>query len=257
MNAIIVDDENKACTNLQKMLQTYIDPSINICGIANSAAEAEALIIAYNPDVVFLDIEMPDENAFEFLDRIASINFEIIFVTAYDEFAVRAFRLNAIYYILKPIRVNDLKSAVERFKERLQYKTLVHLPHISYAELSSQVVNNVRQHSLTLRNTNGIEVLSFRDIYYIEAHGSYSKFVFIKDNNVKEILSSYALSYYEELLPANIFFRIHRSYILNCQHLKSVNETGMAVINEHIMLPVGRRRFSLLLDFLKQNNMIE
>jgi len=96
LNVIIVDDEMDACKNLQKILVEYVDSGINILSIANSTAEAEKQILEHKPDVVFLDIEMPNENAFEFLDRIVEINFEVIFVTAYDEYAIKAFKLNAI-----------------------------------------------------------------------------------------------------------------------------------------------------------------
>ncbi len=253
MNAIIVDDENKACTNLEKMLKTYAGPGINIMGIANSTAEAEILINKYNPDVVFLDIEMPDENAFEFLERISPISFEIVFATAYDEFAVKAFRLNAIDYILKPLRLNDLKNAVGKIKDRLQYKSLMQRQDISYTSLYNQVSNTTGEQSITLRDLDGIEVLNFKDIYYVEAHGSYSKFVFLKDGEMRETLSSYPLSYYEELLPVNTFYRIHRSYILNCQHIKNITtDCSQVTVSNNTTLPVSRRRFQGMLGFLKK-----
>jgi two-component system LytT family response regulator len=100
INIIIVDDENKACTILKDIITEYADPIIRVVGIAHSTYEAEALIYKLSPDAVFLDIEMPNENAFHFLERIAPFAFEVIFVTAYDEFAVKAFRLNAVDYIL-------------------------------------------------------------------------------------------------------------------------------------------------------------
>lgn len=252
MNAIIVDDENKACANLESVLREYVDPNINILAIANSTIEAEKLISVHNPDVVFLDIEMPDENAFHFLERISPVNFEIIFVTAYDEFAIKAFRLNAIDYILKPIRVTDLRSAVERLKERLRHKQIIATHSISFAELSQQATSNSQFHSMTLRDVDGIEILCFKDIYYVEAHGSYSRFVFRREEKKKEIVSSYPLSYYDELLPNSLFFRIHRSYVVNVRHVKSIQSDSSSVLLENdVSLPVSRRRFSELLKFLK------
>jgi two-component system LytT family response regulator len=255
MKALIVDDENKARANLEHVLKDYIDPDINIAGNANSAAEAEKMIRAHSPDVVFLDIEMPDENAFQFLERVSPVNFEIIFVTAYDEFAIKAFRLNAIDYILKPIRVSELRNAVERAKERLKYKQMVATHSVSFAELSQQVTNQTLPGSITLRDVDGIEIISFKNICYVEAHGSYSRFVFIKDGVVMEKLSSYPLSYYDELVPAGHFFRIHRSYILNVRHIKTVqSDSCHVVVSGDITLPVSRRRFPEMLGFLKKQN---
>src|SRR5690242_15259365 len=119
LQVLIVDDEKKACTNLKNILLEFVDPGIVIAGIANSTAEAESLIADTTPDAIFLDIEMPTENAFHFLDRISPVNFEVIFVTAYEEYAVRAFRLNAVDYILKPISIAELKKAVQRLKDRI------------------------------------------------------------------------------------------------------------------------------------------
>ncbi len=103
IKVLIVDDEKKACSNLRSILSEFVDVKINVAGIAHSGVEAGRLVSEVSPDAIFLDIEMPNENAFEFLARISPFNFEVIFVTAYDEYAVRAFRLNAIDYILKPI----------------------------------------------------------------------------------------------------------------------------------------------------------
>src|ERR1700740_2529996 len=114
LNVLIVDDEMEACANLQHILSEYVDKEINIVGIANNTREAEAAIAKAAPAAVFLDIEMPNENAFHFLERIAPFNFEVIFVTAYDEYAVKAFKLNAVDYILKPISINELNQAVQR-----------------------------------------------------------------------------------------------------------------------------------------------
>jgi two-component system LytT family response regulator len=251
MNAIIVDDENKACRNLENMLKEYVDIAVNITGVANSTAEAEKLIRAQRPDVVFLDIEMPEEDAFHFLDRISPVEFEIVFVTAYDEFAIKAFRLNAIDYILKPIRVGDLRTAMERLQDRLRYKAIM-AQNNSYAEVSNNIINNIKYRSITLRDSETIEIVKFEDIYYIEAQGSYSNFIFLKEGTVKEILSSYPLSYYEELLPEDIFFRIHRSYFLNCKHVRKVfSDTCHVTLPGEISLPVSRRRFPLMVGFLK------
>src|SRR5579872_2150289 len=111
LKVLIVDDERKACINLRNLLLTYVDKDINIAGIASDTHDAYTQIIKHTPDAVFLDIEMPNENAFHFLERIGPVDFEVVFVTAFDEYAVRAFKLNALDYILKPISVSELRNA--------------------------------------------------------------------------------------------------------------------------------------------------
>lgn len=254
MRAIIVDDENKACKNLESVLHEYIDDTLTVIGIANSTAQAETLIKVANPDVVFLDIDMPEENAFQFLARISPVDFEIIFVTAYDEFAIKAFRLNAVDYILKPIRVSELKNAVEKLKERHSYKEiLARSDRTAFLSLSEQVSNSANHHSLTIRHADGLEIMSFRDIHYAEAQGSYSRFVFVRNQVKKEVIASYPLSYFDDLLPGSIFFRIHRSYVVNICHIKSVlSDSCCVLLANGASLPVSRRRFSELLEFLRK-----
>lgn len=256
LNVILVDDEKNACVNLKNLLLEYVEPDINIAGIAYSTAEAEQLITSLAPDAVFLDIEMPNENAFAFLERIAPVIFEVIFVTAYDEYAIKAFKLNAIDYILKPISIPELMHAVDKLKEKIRYTRFMAKNNISYAEIANQVNNKIKQTRITLKGINGIEVVDFKDICFIEAQSSYSRIQFIKNNSVKEITMSSPLSDYEELLPNDSFYRIHRSYLLNCSHIKKIVNDGLyqVTIRDNIKLPVGRRRFAPLLEFLKSND---
>ena len=255
-SVLIVDDEKEACTNLKNMLLEYVDSGINIVGIAHNTSEAEKQIIKLAPDAVFLDIEMPNENAFHFLDRISPFNFEVIFVTAYDEYAVRAFKLNAIDYILKPISIIELKNAYQKLKDRIKYKNIIANNITSYNDLSNQAINKVKNQKITLKEGNSIEVIDFKDIYFVEAQGSYSRILFLKNNTTKEIIMSSALSEYEELLPAELFYRIHKSYLINCAHVKKIlkDDISQVVIKDNITLPISRRRFPLLLDFLKRND---
>ncbi len=255
LNIIIIDDEKEACTNLKNILVEYIDPLINIEGIANNSFDAEKLIKHKTPDAIFLDVEMPGENAFHFLERIVPFTFEIVFVTAYDEYAVKAFKLNAIDYILKPISFSELANAVKKLKEKIYYKKYINEVSPSYTELSKQVSNKAKQHRITLKDNNNIEVVEFKDIYFIEAKGSYSRVLFSKNGVLKEITMSTSISEYEELLPMEMFYRIHKSYLINCLHVKQIlkDESSHIVINDEFTLPVSRRRYTPLLEFLKSN----
>ncbi len=241
---------------MKNLLQEFAGSDINIVGIANNTRQAEALLGRTAPDAVFLDIEMPNENAFQFLDRISPINFEVVFVTAYDEYAIRAFKLNAVDYILKPISIAELQEAVKKLKERVGYKKMMAGPTASYTDLGKMVSTKAKSQKITLKDGNNIEVVDFKNILFVEAQGSYSRVLFTKNNATKEKIMSVSLSVYEELMPEEMFYRIHKSYLINCTHVKRIirDEIGQVVINNEFTLPVSRRRFGTLIEFLKNND---
>ncbi|MCD6012930.1 MAG: response regulator transcription factor [Flavipsychrobacter sp.] len=253
---LIVDDEKKACTNLKNILFEFVDPSLNIVGSANSTVEAESLISKLEPDAIFLDIEMPNENAFHFLERISPFAFEVIFVTAYEEYAIRAFRLNAIDYILKPISITELRGAVQKLKDRIRYKKILEDKNASFTEISDQITNKTKQYKITLKDINNTSIVDFKDIYFVEAQGSYSRIVFLKNHVVKEMILSNPLSEYEELLPDDQFYRIHRSYLINCAHIKQIISDGNnnVIMKDNLSIPVSRRRYASLIEFLETHD---
>lgn len=255
LSVLIVDDEKKACANLKNLLKEYVGGDVHVAGMAYSTADAEDLIIKHAPDAVFLDIEMPHENAFRFLERISPVNFEVIFVTAYDEYALRAFKLNAVDYILKPISIDELAGAVEKLRERLRYKKIKADQATAYDELAKQVANKTKPTRITLKDANSIEVVEFRDIYLVEALSSYSRIVFQKGKEVKEMTMSNPLSDYEELFPTEMFYRVHRSYLVNCLQIGKImkDESSQLTLKNNMVIPISRRRLPLLLTFLKTN----
>ncbi len=256
MNAIIVDDENDACQNLATTLTRYIDSKVNIVGIAHSTTRAEELIKQLKPDLIFLDIEMPRENAFSFLERIAPVTFEIIFVTAFDKYAIKAFRLNAADYILKPICIEEVAEAVKKVEARISHKR-----SSSADSNASSVINLVATHikanTIRIKNNVGFEIVEFADIIFLEAQGSYTMICY-KDDSIgeKQVVMSNSLNEYEELLSPDIFYRIHRSYLINCTHVKKIlNDDNVFVIMKNKMrLPVSRRRVPNLMSVFKNNN---
>jgi len=257
INVLIVDDEIEACENLRNILTEFVDSDIRILGIANSTFEAEEQIARLKPDAVFLDIEMPNENAFKFLDRIAPFNFEVTFVTAYDEYALKAFRLNAVDYILKPISIPELIGAVAKLRERIKFRKVINKSKgVSYSEISGIITHKTKNQKITLKDGNNIEVVDFRNIFFIEAQGSYSRILFSKYNTVRELVMSVSLADYEEMLPTDIFYRIHKSYLINCGHVKKIlrDDANQVVVHSDFTLPISRRRFAPLLEFLKNND---
>ncbi len=256
LKVVIVDDEKEACLNLESIFKDYFYNRLNVAGMAQNTKEADLLIRKSAPDAVFLDIEMPNENAFNYLARIAPFNFEVVFVTAYDEYAVKAFKLNAVDYLLKPLSINEVGLAIQKLYDKINLKFLLSENSNALTELSQQVLNKAKAHKITLRDNNIIEVVDFKDIYFVEAQGSYIRVVFLKESGVKEIIMSGSLTDYEELLPVDFFFRIHKSYLINCMHVKKIikDEYNQVVIHENFLLPVSRRRYTPLLDFLKRND---
>ncbi|MBC7554282.1 MAG: response regulator transcription factor [Taibaiella sp.] len=254
LSVLLVDDEIEACRNLKSILLEFVDPDIKILGVAHNTAEAEKQLNIHNPDAVFLDIEMPNENAFQFLERVAPINFEVVFVTAYDEYAVRAFKLNAVDYILKPISITELANAVTKLKERIKYKSLLNTNTNDFTNVSKQITHKSKLNRITLKgNNNNVELVAFTDILYVEACGKYSKVFFLRHDVLAEILTSYAISDYEELLPSALFYRIHKSFLINCNLIKQIHkdDTTSIVMHHSVTIPVSRRRFSSLLEFLQ------
>ena len=253
LKVVLVDDEKEATRNLQNILADYIDAAIDIAGIAHSAAEAEAIIARVKPDAVFLDIEMPKENAFHFLKRIAPFDFEVIFVTAYDEYAIRAFKLNAIDYLLKPISISELAMAVSKLKDRIRYKHLLGERHAAFTDLATDIAEPAKVNKITLKGNNIIEIVRFDEIIYIEANGGYSRVFFVKDGGSMDILTSYSIADYEELLPADLFYRVHKSYLINCTYIYNMlrEDSVSVVMFPDAVVPVSRRRITPLLEYLK------
>lgn len=255
IKVFIVDDEIEACKNLKNILLGYIDETIDITGMAHNTVDAERMINETKPDVVLLDINMPNENAFEFLQRIHPINFEIIFVTAYDEFGVKAFKLNAIDYVLKPINIYDLKTAIRKVKQKVLTNKLT----MDYSELYKNFSDNMQdkkeREQIVLRDNNHYEVVMFNNILYVEAMGSYAKIVFLSQDAERSIIMSHPIAEYEEVFPDNLFFRIHRSYLVNRLFISKILKEDQVevLLKNKTKLPVSRRRQAGILAFFNSN----
>ncbi|PZF74808.1 LytR/AlgR family response regulator transcription factor [Taibaiella soli] len=252
--ALIVDDEKTACENLKSALQALPDVHAEIVGVAHNTREAEALISRTEPQVVFMDIDMPNENGFQFLNRIAPFPFEVIFVTAYDEYAIRAFKLNAIDYILKPIDIEDLKKAIEKLAEKFEYLEYKANSNIAFGQMQKTMKSPAGEQQIVLRDNRDVEIVSFRKIVYVEAMRSYSKVVFYKDNVEKNIIVSQSVAEYQEIFPSDLFFRTHKSFLVNCTFIDKIlkeDDLWYVSLKNKVQIPVGRRRYQDLLEFLK------
>lgn len=205
MKAIIIDDEKDSRTILANYLNKYC-PDIFVCGVGDSVSSGLLEIKKHNPDIVFLDIEMPYGNGFDLLDKIEDIQFETVFVTAFDNYAIQALNQSAAYYLLKPIDIDELIKAVEKIrKERTE---------ANYTQHARVLMENKRgpNQKVMLPTLEGFEIVNINTIIYCEAADNFTKFHFEHD---QPLLICRTLKYFEDVLKDHRFIRIHRSYLIN------------------------------------------
>jgi two-component system, LytTR family, response regulator len=213
IRTIIVDDESMSCDVLTKMLKLYC-PEISIAGIAHSLENARKLIEAEKPELVFLDIELPDGNSFLLLDELKDIHFKIIFTTAFSQFAVKAFKCSAIDYLLKPLDIDELITAVGKYKQPAE--TSVYQSQI--AQLKENInPERKKLKTIGLATINEIQFVNIEDIVRLEASNNYTCFYM---GNGEKITVSHTIKYYEELLAEQNFLRVHQSHIINLEKVK-------------------------------------
>ncbi|MCB0769498.1 MAG: response regulator transcription factor [Flavobacteriales bacterium] len=242
LRALIVDDEPDARNNLQLMLEEEC-PEVVVIGQAGSAPEAREKIETLQPNALFLDIKMPGEDGFALLSSIAELDLPVVFTTAYDEYALKAFKQNALDYLEKPIDVDALHRAVKkltRMSDQLggsQPVAIENLMKDPTSPLSSR---------LAIPGREGLVLLKHDEILYLEANDSYTT-IHLVDG--KRSVSSKHIRVFETNLDPKTFFRVHKTYIINLAHLKAFNRTegNMAVLDNGALIPVSRRR---LPDFL-------
>jgi two-component system LytT family response regulator len=247
ITAFIVDDELQSRIILVKMLQQYL-PEISIAGQAASVDEACIGIEKHRPDIVFLDIQMNRETGFDLLRRFHVINFAVIFITSFNNYAVKAFRINAIDYLLKPIVPSQLVEAVNKVKEGTAAKRLASKMQVE--ELYPDITFPPKiQDKIAVPTGEGLIVIPVNEIIYCHADSNYTEFHLI-DN--KCILSSYTLKQFDQILPTQSFFRAHRSYLINMAHVKMYRrgEGGDIVMSNGQEIELSRTRKEEFLDLL-------
>jgi len=241
IRSIVIDDEQHCVKALLSDLQQHC-PSIEVVEACSSAKDGMLAIRKQNPDLVFLDVEMPWMNGFEMLELLGEIEFSIIFTTAHDEFAAKAFRISAVDYLLKPIDAGDLKTAVEKVEN--EPKEGSNLQHIS------NLLRNIRQPSseqkIALPQREGYEFVDVSSILYCNAEGAYTK-VFIDEK--KPMLISRTLGDVEELLPPEIFQRIHHSTLVNVKYISQFLRTdgGQVILKNGEKLSVSKAKKEMLM----------
>ena len=250
LKALIVDDEFHARSNLQMLLENYC-ADVEIIGSAASPKEAREILSVKKIDVIFLDIKMPGEDGFEFLSTIENKNFGVIFITAYNEYALDAFKADAVDYLEKPIDIEELIDAVEKIRKIKNSEKPLSLNQ-DLVELIKSVVNKQMDFEKTsIPTKDGLVIVNNQDIIHLEASESYTT-IYLSDG--KKYLSSKNIKVFEENLNPNIFFRTHKSHIINfAHHLKEFNRSlgNLAVMSDGKQIPVSRRK---LTEFLSKIN---
>ena len=241
IRSIIIDDENHCTRALLADLQLHCQ-GVEVLDVCHSGKEGIISIRKFEPDLVFLDVEMPWMNGFEMLELLGDIRFSIIFTTAHDEFAAKAFRISAVDYLLKPIDSNDLKAAIQKVEKKMDEGSS--LQHIT------NLLRNIHQpgtdQKIALPQREGYEFVDVSSIMYLAAEGAYTK-VFIKDK--KPMLVSRTLGDVEELLPPDLFQRIHHSTVINITSITQFLRTdgGYEVLNTGDKLSVSKAKKEMLM----------
>lgn len=253
MKAILVDDEPDGIKTLQKMLERHY-PSVTIAATCNNAATAKQQIEAVKPDVVFLDIQMPGKSGIEMIGELPEKNFEIIFVTAHNEYMLQALQYSAADYLLKPVDEDRLIDAVQRVEKRLQDGILRQAQEEEKTETLLYNIGKAGQPSemrLCLPTLKGFIILKLDEIIYCEAERSYT--VFHLDGK-KPVTVSKPLIEYENILDSANFFRIHKSFLINLKHVKEYQrgEGGTVFMSNNAEIEVSRRKKEQFLDKIKE-----
>ena len=244
IRAIIIDDEQNCIDSLVFDLQKHCR-EVEILETCTTPKQGLLSIKKYKPDLVFLDVQMPWMSGFEMLELIDEINFAIIFTTAFDQFAAKAFRISAIDYLLKPIDVNDLREAIRKASEKIRQK----LGTDNIANLLQNIKKPEVNQRIAVPGREGYEFIEAGKIIYAQAEGSYTH-VFLNDK--RKLIISKTLSDIEELLPAEHFQRIHHSTLVNLSHVTHLFKTdgGFVVLDNGEKLVVSKSKKESLMERL-------
>ena len=242
ITALIIDEELSSLQNLQQKLEGFC-PTVQVIAAAQKPEEALLLINHHRPDVIFLDIEMPKMSGFRMLEELKEIDFEIIFTTAYNHYAVEAIRIAAFDYLLKPIAIKDLQLAVERLNKKRTHQTKEKIDVLK----SSMSDKKTQEDKIAISTTEGLEFIPIKSILHIESSSNYSKIFF---QNNRSLIVTKLLKDFEDMLVPYHFYRVHNSHLINLNYIQKYlrGNGGRVMMQDGTEIEVARRKKE---EFLK------
>lgn len=248
IKTVIIEDEKKSLEMLAAII-TKNCPELDIVGLAGGVNEGVEMINSRKPELVFLDISMPDGSGFDLLERVAGSKFELIFATASDQHAIRAIRYSACDYLLKPIDIDELKAAVDKVVKKKNA-----IPNMENLQFLIQHLKRADENfqKITLPTGNAYEIVNVKDIIRCEADGSYTIF-YLTDK--RKLMVSVGLKHYEELLPESDFIRVHHHHLINMSHVVRFlkEDGGYAVMSDGTKIEISRRKKETFMEKLNKS----
>jgi two-component system LytT family response regulator len=244
LTAIVIEDEFKVREVFIELLENFC-PKIQVLGQTDNISDGYRLIMEKNPKVVFLDIEMPGGNGFELLSKFEKVPFETVFVSSYGHYAIRALKLSALDYLLKPVIIEDLIQIQDKLKETISLKQNA----LKYSLLKSNLINSEQEKKLIIPNKKNLEYVNTSDILYLRGEGNYTSIIL---QGEKKFLIAKTLKEYESILceSESSFLRIHKTFIVNTAHIKKIERGEECIIQlvDGTRLDVSRRKKQELIE---------
>ncbi len=246
INTIVIDDEVKARETILNMLGTYC-PELEVIGTAGSVKEGAKVLEELKPELVLLDIKMADGTGFDLLRKLEKVDFLVIFITAFEEFAIRAIKFSAIDYILKPLDPDELMNAVQKALTVISKENMSEKLDALYENLDNI---NTNAKKIVLKTTESVHIVNLKDIVRCESEKNYTHFYTVED---EKITVSKTLKEFNELLIDYKFFRVHQSHLINLAHVKRYEKQngGFLIMDDNSNVPVSFRKKEDLMKLFK------
>ncbi|MCK4569014.1 MAG: response regulator transcription factor [Bacteroidales bacterium] len=246
IKTIVIDDEVKARETILNMLETYCR-DVEVIGTAGSVEEGVKVLGDHSPDLVLLDIKMADGTGFDLLRKLGKIDFLVIFITAFEEFAIRAIKFSAIDYILKPLDPDELMNAVQKAQDVIHKENMSVKLEALYENLD---MLNTSTKKIVLKTSNSVHIVNLKDIVRCESEKNYTHFFTVEN---EKITVSKTLKEYNELLNDYKFYRVHQSHLINLAHIKRYEKQkgGFLIMDDNSSVPVSFRKKEDLMKLFK------